>query len=92
MILPLNTDLGRMITAIPGPMSPETPNPPSYMASQVEKQLRRAVNVATAGTRANSNSIIPTQSTPEQRGDLLPTVPEGAATPHDGPGYPQEKV
>ena len=90
MTLPLNTDLGCMITAIPGPMSPETPNPPSYMASQVEEQLRRAVNVTTAGTHASSNSIIPTQSTPEQRGDLLPTVPQGAATPHDGLGYPYE--
>ena len=43
MTLPFNTDLGRMITATPGPMSPETPNLPSYMASQVEtreEQLR----------------------------------------------------
>jgi len=94
MTLPFNTDLGRMITATPGPMRPETPNLPSYMASQVEtreEQLRRAVSVATAGTRASSNNILPTPSTPEQPGDLLPTVPERAATPHDGPGYPQER-
>jgi len=43
MTLPFNTDLGHMITATPGLMSPQTPNPPSYMVSQVdtkEGQLR----------------------------------------------------
>ena len=38
MTLHFNTDLGHMITATPGPMGPETPNPPSYMASQAESR------------------------------------------------------
>jgi len=95
MTPPFNTDLGRLLTATPGPMSPETPNPPSYTVSQEEsreQQLRRAVSVATAGTCASSSNVLPTPSTPERRGDLLPTVPERAASPHDEPGYPQEKV
>ena len=79
--------------AIPSlrPMSLEMPNPPPYMASQVEtreEQLRRAVSVATAGTLASSNNILPSPSTPEQPVYLLPTVPERADTPHGGPGHP----
>jgi len=88
MTLASNTDLGRMITATPRSMSPEASNPPSYMASQAEnreEQLRRAVSVGPAGTFASSN-ILPTPSTPERRGDLLSTVPERVASPHDGPG------
>ena len=89
-----NNDLNRMLVATPGPMSPETPNPPSYLASQAEtreERLRRGASVATAGTRASSSNILPTPSTPERRGDLLPPVPERATSP-DESDYPQEKV
>ena len=90
-----NTDLNRLIAATPGPMSPETPNPPSYLASQAEsreERLRRTGSVATAGTRASSSNILPTPSTPERRGDFLPPVPERDTSPDDQSDYPQEKV
>lgn len=90
-----NADFNRMISATPGPISPGTPNPPSYLASQAEsheERLRRATSVGTAGTRASSSNVLPTPSTPERRGDLLPPVPERATSPDDESDYPQEKV
>jgi len=93
MTRPVDADLNRMIAATPGPMSPETPNPPSYLASQAEtreERLRRAASVATAGTRASSH-VLPTPSTPERRSDLLPPVPERTASPEESE-YLGEKI
>jgi len=95
MTRPFNTDVNRMMVATPAPRSPETPDLPSYMASQAEsweERLRRAASVATAGTHASSSNILPTPSTPERRGDPLPPVPECAASPQNESDYPQEKV
>jgi hypothetical protein len=86
MTQPLNAgaDINPMMAATPGPMSL---NPPSYTASQAEnreEQLRRAASIATAATLASSGYILlPSPSTPERSGDLLPPVPERAASPRD---------
>jgi hypothetical protein len=82
---PLNTgaDVNRMIAA---PPSPEMPNTPLYTASQAEnweEQLRRAASIATAGLTRSGYTPLPNPSTPERSGDLLPPVPERAASPRD---------
>jgi hypothetical protein len=86
MTRPLNTDVNRMIVATPAPTSPETPDLPSYMASQAES--RQAASISTAGIGASTTP----PSSPERRGDPLPLVPERADSPHSNSHYPQRKV
>ena len=94
-VQPFNPDINRMIVTTPDPMSSRMPEPPSYVVSQAEtreEQLRRTASNATAGTRASSNNILPTPSTPERRGGPLAPVPESTPSPHDESDYPREKV
>ena len=95
MTRPFNTDVNRMIVATPAPLNPETPILPSYLASQAEsreEQLRQAASISTAGIRDSSSDILLTPSPPETQGDLLPSVPERADSPHSESHHPQEKV
>ena len=95
MTRPFNPDINRMIVATPAPLSPETPVLPSYLASQAEnreEQLRQTASISTAGIHASSSDILLTPPIPETQGDLLPSVPERADSPHSESHHPQGKV